>query len=119
MAAAGLLIGNLSANPVIAILGTCLGRGTIISIVLVLGVLPSVLVLGDTIIEKTTFKFKGMEKRVQSSNGTMKIKGHVRGYISGMVDADIDGILHGQVNASIATEQAGKALEAGKEQEDE
>lgn len=104
LASAGLLIGNLSAQPVISIMGTCLGRGTIISIILVLGVLPAVLVLGDSIIEKTRFKIKGIERKVQSSTGTMKVKGHVRGYISGVVDADIDGILHGEFNASILTD---------------
>ena len=39
MAAAGLLIGNMSAQPVVSIMGTCIGRGTIISILLVLLVL--------------------------------------------------------------------------------
>lgn len=115
MAAAGLLIGNLSAQPVISIMGTCLGRGTIISIILVLGVLPSVLVLGDSIIEKTRFKLKGIERKVQNSSGTMKVKGHVRGYISGVVDADFDGLLHGEFNASITTENHNKKNEGGKE----
>jgi predicted RND superfamily exporter protein len=55
MAAAGLLIGNMSAQPVIAILGTCIGRGTIISMLLVLFVLPSILILGDKFIEATRF----------------------------------------------------------------
>ena len=101
MAAAGILIGNLSANPVIAILGNCLGRGTIISIILVLGVLPSILVLGDSVIEKTRFKLKGFERNVQTATGTVWVKGRVRGYISGNVDADFDGVLHGEINASI------------------
>ena len=39
-------------------MGNCMGRGTIISMVLVLGVLPSILVLGDSIIQKTKFKSK-------------------------------------------------------------
>ncbi len=116
MASAGLLIGNMSAQPVIAIMGNCLGRGTIISIILVLGVLPAVLVLGDSIIERTSFKFKGIERKVQTSSGTLKVKGHVRGYISGVVDADIDGILHGEFNASVTTE--GQMLaERGSEDE--
>ncbi len=104
MASAGLLIGNLSAQPVIAIMGNCLGRGTIISIILVLGVLPAILVLGDSVIERTSFKLKGIERKVHTSNGTMKVKGHVRGYVSGMVDADFDGVLRGELNASVATE---------------
>lgn len=104
MAAAGMLIGNLSAQPVISVLGTCLGRGTIISIILVLCVLPSILVLGDSIINRTSFKMKSIELPTRTATGTVRVQGHVRGYISGMVDADFDGILHGQLNAAVSTD---------------
>ncbi len=104
MAAAGLLIGNLSTQPVIAIMGNCLGRGTIISIVLVLGVLPSILVLGDRIIERTSFQFKGVDWNLRSVKGTVRVRGHVRGYVSGFVDGNLDGILHGQLNATLSTD---------------
>ena len=104
MAATGLLIGYLSAQPVVSVLGTCLGRGTIISIFLVLFVLPAFLVLGDSIINRTSFQFKAIETKAKSASGTVRVQGHVRGYISGIVDADIDGIIHGQLNASIATD---------------
>ena len=103
MAAAGLLIGSLSAQPVISVLGTCLGRGTIISIFLVLFVLPAFLVLGDSIINRTSFKLKPIEPKTRAATGTMRVHGHVRGYISGIVDADIHGIIHGQLNASVTT----------------
>ena len=104
MAAAGLLIGNMSAQPVVSIMGTCIGRGTIISIFLVLFVLPSILVLGDSIIERTSFQIKGLEPKTRQINSTVRVHGHVRGYISGMVDADIDGLLHGQLNAMLSTD---------------
>ena len=104
LAAAGLLIGNLSAQPVISVLGTCLGRGTIISIFLVLFVLPAVLVLGDSIIERTRFRFKSYAPKARTATGTVRVQGHVRGYINGMVDADIDGIIHGQLNATLSTD---------------
>lgn len=104
MAAAGLLIGNMSAQPVVSIMGTCIGRGTIISIILVLFVLPATLVLGDSIIERTRFKIRAIEPMTKVATGTVRVTGHVRGYISGIVDADIDGIIHGQLNASIATD---------------
>lgn len=113
MAAAGLLIGNMSAQPVVSIMGTCIGRGTIISIILVLFVLPAILVLGDSIIERTKFKIKGMEPKNRVATGTVRVTGHVRGYISGVVDADIDGVIHGQLNASIATDEQ---VEEGGEQ---
>ena len=116
MASAGILIGNLSANPVIAILGNCLGRGTIISIILVLGVLPSVLVLGDMVIEKTRFKLKGFNRNMHTAAGNMRVKGHVRGYISGIVDADFDGMLRGEINASVLTD--GKTAQGGGQNEE-
>jgi len=104
MAAAGLLIGNMSAQPVVSIMGTCIGRGTIISILLVLFVLPSILVLGDSIIERTSFKIKGLEPKTRKATGTIRIQGHVRGHISGIVDADMDGLIHGQLNAVVSTD---------------
>ena len=104
MASTGLLIGNLSAQPVVSTMGSCLGRGTIISIVLVLFVLPAFLVLGDSIIERTSFKLKGIETKARTATGTVRVQGHVRGYINGVVDADIHGIIHGQLNASVSTD---------------
>ena len=104
MASAGLLIGNMSAQPVVSIMGSCIGRGTIISIFLVLVILPSILVLGDSIINRTSFRLKVLEPKARAATGTMRVQGHVRGYVSGLVDADFDGILHGQLNASINTE---------------
>ena len=103
LSSAALLIGNMSAQPVISIMGTCLGRGTIISIVLVLLVLPAFLVLGDSIINRTSFHLKGIEPKIKTANGTLRVNGRVRGYISGMVDAEFDGVLHGQLNASVST----------------
>ena len=115
MASAGLLIGRLSAQPVVSTMGTCLGRGTIISIFLVLFVLPAFLVLGDSIINRTSFKLKGMEPKARTATGTMRVNGHVRGYISGMVDGNFSGILHGQLNATVSTDgrltQEGPSLE--------
>jgi uncharacterized membrane protein YdfJ with MMPL/SSD domain len=103
MASAGLLIGNLSAQPVVSIMGTCLGRGTIISIFLVLFVLPAFLVLGDSIIERTRIKLKSKAPPVTAQQGTVRLQGHVKGYISGMVDAQIHGTIHGQLDATVST----------------
>ena len=115
MASSGMLIGNLSAQPVVSTMGICLGRGTIISIFLVLCVLPSILVLGDSIIERTSFSMKPIALPTRQASGTIRVQGRVRGYISGVVDADFDGILHGQLNASISTD--GKLEEGGSDHE--
>ena len=103
LASAGVLISVLTTNPVIAAIGECLGRGTIVSILLVLFVLPQILVLGDVIIERTSFEMKGLAGATRNVSGTMHINGRVRGYINGVVDADIKGVLHGQFNAAIST----------------
>ena len=103
LASAGILISVLTTNPVIAAIGTCLGRGTIVSMLLVLFVLPQILILGDTIIERTSFEMKGVAGMTRTASGTMHINGRVRGYINGVVDADINGVLHGQFSANIAT----------------
>ena len=100
LASAGILIGFLSSNPAIASIGVCLGRGTLISIFLVMGILPQILLLGDIIIEKTAFTLKA-RLPVQAHSGTMRVDGHIRGYISGVVDADFSGLLHGSINAAV------------------
>ncbi len=102
LASAGILIGFLSTNPSIASIGVCLGRGTLISIFLVMGILPQILLLGDIIIEKTAFTIKA-RLPIQGHTGALRVEGHVRGYVSGMVDADFSGTLHGSINASVAS----------------
>lgn len=104
LAAAGILISMLSSVGIVASIGECLGRGTIISIILVLFVLPQILVLGDIIIEKTSFVLKkaGVINHTATS-GNLAVKGHVRGYVNGIVDADIRGVIQGSVSALVDT----------------
>ena len=96
LAIAGYLIGYISTDGTIAILGTYIGQGTIISIVLVIFVLPQVLYLGDYIIELTSFRLNlsggmtGPEKKVH-------INGRLRGYVKGEIDALVDGTITGEV----------------------
>jgi predicted RND superfamily exporter protein len=111
LSAAALLIGNISTNPVISILGTCLGRGTIISIVIVLGVLPAILVLSDSIINRTSFQMKGIELPTRTASGTMYVSGHLRGQVSGMVDGEFTGTIRGEMNAIVSTNTQVKKLD--------
>ena len=122
LAVAGVLISVLTTNPVIAAIGTCLGRGTIISIILVLGVLPQILLLGDSIIERTSFEMKGLSKlNRRQTKGTVYIQGRVRGYVNGVIDADVNGVLTGQLNALMSTkgEENPELLGDGAEKPDE
>ena len=50
---------------------------------------------------------------VLTATGTMRVQGHVRGYISGVVDADFDGFLHGQLNATVSTDGEVNIQEGG------
>ena len=70
LASAGFAIGLFSSDPAISSIGTALGRGTVISIVLVMGILPQLLVLGDKIIEKTSFSLKDIKEHIKSGGGT-------------------------------------------------
>ena len=111
MASAGFLIGNLTAQPVVCTMGNCIGRGTVISMLLVLFVLPSILVLGDSIINRTSFKFKVPEPAVHKAAGDLRVRGRVRGYVCGTVDANIDGVIHGKAEVSVSV--GGEITEGG------
>lgn len=97
---AGFLIGEIASDATVASIGVALGRGTLISIVLVLMVLPQILLLGDFIIEKTalTMNLSRPQKEVA---GKVRVTGHVRGYVQGEIDADIQGVFQGQMKVSV------------------
>lgn len=100
LAAAGFLIGKLSTQPAIVSIGSTLCSGTLMSMFLVMCVLPEILLLGDTIIEKTKFTIKTPEI-VHKDTGRFLVNGRVRGYISGFVDADIHGLVRGDMAANV------------------
>ena len=97
---AGFLIGEIASDATVASIGVALGRGTLISIMLVLLVLPQILLLGDYIIEKTalTMNLSRPQKEVV---GKVRVTGHVRGYVQGEIDADIQGVFQGQMKVSV------------------
>jgi hypothetical protein len=100
LASAGILIGFLSSNYAVATIGVGLGRGTIISLILVMGVLPQTLLMGDTIIEKTAFVIK-RERLISSQSGSMKINGKLQGYVNGYMDATVNGTIRGNVKGVV------------------
>ncbi len=102
LASAGLLIGFMSSDPTVASIGICLGRGTILSIFLVMFVLPEILMLGDTIIERTRFDIKPPEV-TKDIEGTVRVYGHIRGEVRGTIDAEVHGVIHGEVHAVVDT----------------
>ena len=100
MTVAGFLIGKLSTDTIISSIGDTLGRGTLTSIILVMTVLPQLLMLGDTIIERTAITLN-RDRKQRFQNGVMRLDGHVRGHVSGFVDGEFKGVLRGSVDALI------------------
>ena len=104
LSTAGYLIGKISSDPPIVGIGQCLSRGTVISMFLVMFILPQILVLGDRLVEKSRLNLKLTPHiPMQRINGAVLINGRVRGHISGMVDAEIHGVIHGDVSAIMAS----------------
>ena len=100
LASAGILIGQISTDGTISSLGTCLGRGTVISIILVMGVLPQIMLLGAALIDKTSFTVK-LRQRTVVSSGRMAVTGMIHGYVNGRIDAVVNGIISGDVDVRI------------------
>ena len=114
---AGFLIGEIASDATVASIGVALGRGTLISIILVLFVLPQILLMGDIIIEKTalTMNIARPQKEVA---GRVKVTGHVRGYVQGEIDADIQGTFQGQMKVSVDSVIPGRQGEIQHEDSD-
>lgn len=67
-----------------------------------MSVLPQILLLGDAIIEKTAISLK-RDHMKQIRSDMIKMNGHVRGYVTGFIDADVKGFMRGDLNARIET----------------
>lgn len=117
LAAAGILIGMLSSEEAISSVGICLGRGTIISIILVMSVLPQLLLLGDYIIEKTAFTIT-LTDHARLQRGTVEIDGHVKGYVSGILEGEFKGTLQGSMSTAIALGEMEKQKDAAEDREE-
>lgn len=55
LSSAGFILAFTSSNPIIAELGILLGRGTVLSFIMVVGVLPALLMMFDKVVQKTRF----------------------------------------------------------------
>ena len=117
LSAAGFLIGQITTEPAIVGIGECLCRGTLISMFLVMFILPQILFLGDQIVERTRFNLKVPEVS-RTVHGTVYVNGRVRGRISGVVDAHIQGVIYGDVSGMLETGNY-QAKEASNDNETE
>lgn len=97
LALAGILIGRMSSDGAICGIGQCLGRGTIMSIVIVMFVLPQILLLGEKIIDKTSFAVS-IPLKLEKNSGLMRVDGYVQGQISGTVIGEMHGFVRGDAS---------------------
>ena len=119
---AGTLIGQMTSEAAIAGIGQSLGRGTIISMLLVLFVLPQILLIGSGIVDKTSFAVpKVIHKR--EASGRMFVDGVVSGEINGTVSGIMRASVDGDINLNLISGSIGErslpehpqSTEAGKE----
>ena len=108
MAMAGILIGQMTSNTAIVGIGQSLGRGTIISIFLVMFVLPQILLLGEKVIDKTSFSVpKKIKKR--NHHGRVRVDGLVRGEINGEISGIVHAVVDGEVNLTVISGDVNEA----------
>ena len=100
MVLAGFSIGMLSSDGAICGIGQCLGRGTIISIFLVMCVLPQILLIGEKIIDKTSFNVS-MIPLVERRVGILAVDGQINGYINGRIIGEVHARVLGEVTAIV------------------
>ena len=108
----GFLIGSMTSEPVIAGIGESLGRGTVISIIMVMFALPQILLIGSGIVDKTSFSVPSITEK-KSGHGKVSVNGMVRGSINGTVH----GIMHATVEGDIDLNLISGS--ANEEQDDE
>ena len=87
---------------------------------LVMFILPQILLLGDRIVEGTSFKLNLPQYNlIRRVSGPIYVNGRVRGKISGIVDADIHGVIHGDVAAAMSSGSYKKLEEAEQKNEED
>ena len=100
LALAGIAIGQLTSDGAICGIGQCLGRGTIISIILVMFVLPQILLIGAKIIDRTSFEVS-VPLTMERDSGLMRIDGRIEGQITGTIIGEVHAVVRGDVRAFI------------------
>lgn len=100
LAVSGALIGRMTSEAAIVGIGQSLGRGTVLSILLVMFVLPQILLLGAGAIEKTSFSVPAAIRR-RSAGGKVRVDGMVHGEIHGTVSGAMHAVIDGRVDLNL------------------
>ena len=125
LAIAGILIGQMSSDGAICGIGQCLGRGTIISIIIVMFALPQILLLGEKVIEKTSFAVS-IPIKMEKTTGLIRVDGIVSGQVEGNIVGEMHGFIRGNASLFISTgkieqkqDDGGKLEELYNDEKDE
>ena len=102
MILSGVFIARMTSEPAIVGIGECLARGTAISILLVMTVLPQILLVGDKLIQLTTFDI-ARPVRTKDVSGTVLVNGTIRGTINGTVIGSMNAVVRGDVKAIVVS----------------
>ncbi|MBQ4233298.1 MAG: MMPL family transporter, partial [Firmicutes bacterium] len=102
LAASGFILGRISSEGTIVGIGESLGRGTLISIALVMFTLPQILLIGERFIEKTSFSMQAPLKKKQGS-GIFTVDGLVRGEIRGRVTGLVKATVEGDIDLTMVS----------------
>ena len=100
LAVAGTLIGLMTSTASITGIGQNLGRGTILSILLVMFVLPQFLLIGGKGVDMTAFSMPNVPKK-HSGRGRVRVDGLVRGEVHGVVSGVMHAIVDGEVDLNL------------------
>ena len=120
MSICGFLIGRMTSEAVIAGIGESLGRGTVISIFLVMFVLPQILLVGSGVVDRTSFSTPSIAMgEHRTGSGRVTINGMVRGRINGVVRGVIRGTVDGDVDLNVISGSAGEAQDESQDEEAE
>ena len=114
----GILIGQMTSEAAIVGIGQSLGRGTILSMLLVLFVLPQILLVGGKVVDKTSFAVPKPMLRRREATGRVfvdgVVSGEIHGTVSGIMRANVDGDVQlNVVSGSVTQEPAGRIPEKG------
>ena len=83
-------------------IGESLGRGTVISIILVMFVLPQILLIGSGVVDRTSFSVPGVgvgERK--TGHGKIAVNGMVRGKVNGTIRGIVRGTVEGDIDLNL------------------
>ena len=103
----------MSSNGAVSGIGQCLARGTVLSIITVMFVLPQILLVGEKIIDKTSFAVS-IPLKLERTSGLMRVDGLVQGQINGTVTGELHGFVRGEANLFVSMGKLEKQAEGGE-----